>query len=159
MARPLTEYFGRVLASDVQDYNGSFEPIDFLMPGTEPPSVMLSGVEWIITNPPFGAKTIPFVLRAIDLAQVGVAMFVRAQWLEGCERYRKIFRPHPPTLVAHFSERVNLCRGRWDPDGSTATAYVWVVWLRRARRRAPYWIPPGCRKKFTRPDDRERFAA
>ena len=55
-------------------------------------------------------------------------------------------------------------RGRWDPTGSTATSYVWVVWF-RAEEPDPrsigefIHIPPGCRQGLTRPDDIDRFAA
>jgi hypothetical protein len=159
MSEVLAEYAEVVRASDIKTYRWpresgvSYNKFDFL--GIYGP---VFRYEWVITNPPFRDKTIPFILKAIERAGVGVAMFLRAQWLEGCERYQKVFRPHPPTLVAHFAERVNLCRGRWDPDGTTATAYVWVVWLKGARRRPPMWIAPGCRKKLTRPDDRERFS-
>jgi hypothetical protein len=54
---------------------------------------------------------------------------------------------------------VNLCKGRWDPDGGTATAYCWLVWIKGVSPRPPFWIPPGCRKALTLPTDRERFAA
>jgi hypothetical protein len=151
------EHYASTFSSDIHRY-GFGAKIDFLHEDAIKKFPHYFGPEWIITNPPFGAQSIPFVLKAIALARVGVAMFFRAQFLEGCERYRKIFKPHPPTLIAHFSERVNLCKGRWDPDGTTATAYVWIVWLKGARRRPPFWIPPGQRKKLTRPDDRERFA-
>jgi hypothetical protein len=129
---------------------------DFLDP---PPSA--PDADWIITNPPFGDKTVPFVLRALEYAKTGVAMFVRLQWLEGVERWETIFRDHPPTLVCPFAERVNLCKGRWDPDGTTATAYCWLVWVKN-RAPAPaqmFWVPPGCREALTRPEDRARYAA
>ena len=100
-----------------------------------------------------------FTLRAIACAPA-VAMFVRSQWaVEGGERYETIFRPHPPTLCAFFSERVNLAKGRWDPDGSTATAYAWLVWINGRAPMPPLWIPLGQRQRLTKPDDRARFAA
>ncbi len=120
-------------------------------------------IDWIITNPPFSGKTdraLEFTLKALELARIGVAMFVRTQWAtEGKQRYERLFRDNPPTLFAPFTERVNLCRGRWDPDGSTATAYCWLVWIKGRDPMPPFWIPPGQRQALTRPDDRERFAA
>jgi len=86
-------------------------------------------------------------------------MFVRLQWLESVGRYETIFRDHPPTLIAFFAERVNLCKGRWEPDGTTATAYIWLVWIKGAAPRPPFWIPPGQREALTQPDDAERFTA
>lgn len=155
MAETLCEFFDPegVAATDVEDYGyGQIE--DFLAFDTT------SYIpDWIITNPPFGEKTEAFVLRSIALARVGVAMFVRLQWLESIGRYESIFRDHPPTLIAFFTERVNLCKGRWEPEGSTATAYIWLVWVKGMSPRAPFWIPPGCRDTLTHPDDAERFTA
>src|SRR5258707_1348860 len=86
-------------------------------------------------------------------------MFFRSQWaVEGKERYELIFRDRPPTLCAFFVERVNLRRGHYDHKGSTATAYCWLVWIHGDAPRAPFWIPPGCRKELTRSEDAERFA-
>jgi hypothetical protein len=153
MSEVLKEYFGHVGATDIFDYGYGNGRSDFLADTGTPLW------DWIITNPPFGDRTIPFILRAIELARVGVAMFLRMQILEGQERFETVFKPHPPTLVAFFSERVPLCKGRWNPDGGTATAYVWLVWMRDHAPMAPFWIPPGCRESLTKEDDRARFAA
>jgi hypothetical protein len=153
MAEVMREYFGEVYASDIHDY-GYGERRDFLKPK---PWAFDHSFDWIITNPPFGEKTEQFVLRAIGLTRVGVAIFTRLQWLETTGRYERIFKPFPPTRVCFFAERVNLRKGRWDPDGATATAYVWLVWLKGIAPQPPLWIPPGCRTRLTRPDDRMRF--
>ena len=84
-------------------------------------------------------------------------MFVRLQWLESVGRYETIFRDHPPTVIAFFAERVNLCKGEWNPNGTTATAYIWLVWVIGTPPYAPFWIPPGQREALTYPDDAERF--
>ncbi len=98
-----------------------------------------------------------FVERALALAD-NVAMFFRSQWVvEGIERYEQIFRDHPPTLCAFFVERVNLCKGRWEPYGSTATAYSWLIWMKDRAPQAPFWIPPGCRETYMRDSDIKRF--
>lgn len=158
----LQEYWGTVTGTDICDYSspdGGFPPawsghIDFINHEIHVPPH-----DWIITNPPFGDKTEAFVLRALELARIGVAVFVRLQWLETIGRYETIFRDHPPTVIAFFAERVNLCKGRWDPEGSTATAYIWLVWVKGRQPRAPFWIPPGQREALTRPDDEARFTA
>lgn len=49
--------------------------------------------------------------------------------------------------------------GRWDPDGGTATAYIWLVWLKDRLPMPPFWIPPGCKESLSRDDDVERFTA
>lgn len=155
----LREYFppDLVTASDIFEYDyGQLIQHDFL---AENAGDLCAGVDWIITNPPFDEKAEAFTLRAIEYAQIGVAMFVRMQWLETIGRYERIFRDKPPTLIAFFAERVNLCKGRWDPDGGTATAYIWLVWMKDVPPMPPYWIPPGCERFLSRPEDRAKFAA
>ena len=157
MAEVLCEYFGHVVAMDIHDYGYRGTPPvsmgDFLTVKTP------RQFDWIITNPPF-IRSLEFTRRALDLARIGVAMFVRTQWAtEGIGRYEYLWRDRPPTRMAFFSERVPLCKGRWDPDGGTATAYCWLVWVHGREPMAPFWIPPGQRKALTRPDDIARFAA
>lgn len=159
----LEEYAREVVATDIYDYSleGRSPPGwraagDFL----EVPIEQFGRFDWIITNPPFEDRAIAFVQHALDLAGTGVAMFFRSQWaVEGVERYEKLFRDTPPSLSAWFVERVNLCKGRWDPDGSTATAYCWLIWTAGVERFAPFYIPPGRREARARVDDVTRFTA
>lgn len=152
MSEVLREYFLRVRASDVFSY-GTGHTADFLDVGQ--PEVE---ADWIITNPPFKAAA-EFALRGLDVARVGVALLVRSAWLEGSARYNTIFRPSPPTIIAQFSERVPMTKGRWDPEASTATAYCWVVWLKTAVWPGARfeWIPPGQRVALTKANDAARF--
>jgi hypothetical protein len=154
MAEVLREYFRFVHATDIHDY-GHGDVVDFL--GADGKTAM--PMDWIISNPPFQDKALAFALRALELAGVGVALFVQLRWLETLERYEQLFKPAPPTLVAIFVERVPLHMGRWEPDGTTATAYMWLVWVKDRTPQAPMWIPPGCREALTRPDDEKRFTA
>lgn len=154
IADVLTEYFGEVCATDIFAYGYGLVS-DFLT--DQLPEAVADGVDWIITNPPFGDTGEEFVHQALDLAEVGIAMFMRVQWLDSIGRYERVFRDKPPTLIAFFAERVNLCKGRWDPEGGTATAYMWLIWKHGVAPHAPFWIPPGCREQLARPDDVERF--
>jgi hypothetical protein len=115
--------------------------------------------DWVITHPPFNFAC-DFTLRALDLATEGVAMLIRTQWMDSMEQYERLFRDHPPTIYAPFVERVPMVKGRWDPDASTATSYAWFVWRHLDRGRPPRisWIPPDCRERLTKSDDRSRFA-
>jgi hypothetical protein len=158
----LAEYGLAVTATDIFDYSvdgwqppGWAETFDFL----DDDAVVPISADWIITNPPFGDKALPFVLDALALARTGVAMFFRQQWLEGIERYEDLFEHQPPTLYAQFTERVNLCKGRWDPAGTTATAYCWLVWIKDMGPQPVFWIPPGRRSEHFRADDEARFTA
>ena len=153
MADPLREYFGKVTASDVQDL-GYGENEDFLFPGLNPDPPF----DWIITNPPFN-RFRDFVLTALNLATVGVAMFGRTTITEGGGRYRTLYQPHPPAAVLQFCERVPLFKGRLDPISSSATGYCWVVWLKAEGNglTAHHWIPPGSRKRLERDGDYVRY--
>lgn len=155
MAEVLREYCAATVASDIEDYGYGLRR-DFL---TNNNYSFL--VDWIITNPPYNGRELPFALKAIECATIGVAFFVRTLWLETIGRYERLFSVHPPAIIAQFAERVPICKGRWNPDGSTATAYLWIVWLkeRRDRQTRFFWIPPGQRAALTRPDDVEWFTA
>jgi hypothetical protein len=155
MARPLAEYFGRVFTSDIFDYSAEYDGqervIDFLWPGSESPCIAAQGVDWIISNPPFRLAE-QFIARAREIAKVGVAMIVRTSFLEGVGRYQNLFSVDPPNIVAQFTERVPMVKGRLTADGSTATAYCWLVWMRDVPGTKLVWIPP-CRKQLERAED------
>lgn len=157
MAEVLADHFGRVHASDVHDYGRGYPVGSFVGEGPDVAQCPFRP-DWIITNPPFNLAS-QFVARALREAERGVAMLVRTTWLEGTKRYRELFGPMPPDVVAMFSERVPMVKGRWDPHASTATAYAWVVWnSRQVRDTRLMWIPPGQRKSLEWHDDRQRFA-
>lgn len=157
MAEVLAEYFHTVVASDIFPYGYGMGGVDFL---NEDASNKIDA-NWIVTNPPFKANNgEKFVLRALELARDGVAMFFRLQWLEGTGRYENLFLRHPPTIIAQFAERIPLHEARWEPQGSTTTAYVWIVWLKNRNpvlKTEFFWIPPGQRKALTLDDDLDRF--
>ncbi len=117
------------------------------------------GVDWIIANPPFEGAA-GFFEVAMREARIGVALFERIQWLESDGRFEEIFSPHPPALFAPFVERVPICEGGYDPEGSTATMYAWFVWTVEACRTLyipgafpTALIPPGRRAALTKPSD------
>lgn len=156
MAEVLREYFGHVHASDLHAYGYGESGINFL-------HAKPRNVDWIITNPPFGSEAAKFVRRALQVNQglrgpVNVATFHQLRWIETGERY-EIFKAWPPTMLAIFAERVNCWRKRWVPDGGTATAYCWLIWVQGAQPQPPFWIPMGQRKALMRPDDATRFTA
>jgi hypothetical protein len=155
MFEVMREFCDCVTATDIFDYGCGYAVADFLDTTLSPPTIE---ADWIITNPPF-VPAERFALLGLDRARVGVALLLRTQWIETIGRYEAIFRDRPPTIFAPFAERVPLVKGRWDPDASTATAYSWFVWKLGEPPRPPMWIPPGCCKGLTKPDDRQRFAA
>lgn len=154
MAEVLAEYSDLVIATDLHSYGYGQAPLDFL---GELPSQM--SADWIITNPPFEDRVLKFMVRALELARIGVAMFLQLRYLEGIGRYNEVFKLRPPTIIAPFVERVPLLMGQYDPKASTTTAFMWLVWVHGAQPQAPFWIPPSCRESLTHADDNIRFTA
>lgn len=153
MVRPLAEYFARVEASDVHDYGAGYPVQDYLF-GPMPPMVDLT-----ITNPPFRLAE-QFIERAIASSRLGCAFIVRTAFLEGVGRFERLFSHHPPVAVLQFSERVVMHKGKLSPNGSTATAYCWLVFgpsnagpMARLWSRLT-WLAP-CRKRLERASDYE----
>lgn len=168
IAGVLAEFGARVTATDIFDYGQDDGDVRRSAPGWAGALDWLGAeveglaADWVITNPPFGGRELDFILKALDRATVGVATFLRSQWIEGSSRYEALFSRRPPAIVAQFAERVPLVSGRWDPEAVSATAYCWMVWL--AEPTAPgatrlVWIPPGCRVALSRADDATRYTA
>lgn len=145
MVAPLREYFGGVIASDVHDYGAGFPVEDYLFPTD------IGMVDWTITNPPFRLAE-QFIERALATSRIGVAVIVRAAFLEGVGRFERLFGATPPSHVLQFCERVVMHKGRLAPEGSTATAYAWLVWRHSITDTRLRWIAP-CRKRLERSSD------
>lgn len=172
MARPLREYYAAVKASDIHDYGyaGHQKTVDFLWPGSS--NDVGGDIDWVITNPPFRLAE-QFIERAFDLNLDGFALLMRTSFLESEGRHSSIFSRFAPDVVAQFSERVVMHKGKIvDPNvavlvldkasgemvlrkPSTATSYMWFVWLngrQRNTRSTLVWIPP-CRAELEREGD------
>lgn len=153
MLPPLRQVFDQVEFSDVHDW-GINPPIrDFTFETTE--ALAADGrllPDWIFCNPPFNIASV-FFEQTLRIAQVGFAFFVRSSWLSGQERYELVYRNCPPTYVIHFAERVALIEGAWDPEASSATDYVWLVWIHGMAPQRPLWLPPGMQRRYTLAED------
>jgi len=149
MVGPLAEYFDRVEASDIHDYGAGYPVRDYLF-GPDP-----DPVDWTITNPPFRLAE-EFIDRALRTSRDGCAFILRSAFLESVGRYDRLFAKRPPVYVLQFSERVVMHKGRLSKDGSTATAYCWIVWLHERWHLSGvtelFWVPP-CRARLEKPDD------
>lgn len=168
MADVCEEYAREVFATDVELYDPGLAvtKVDFRQAHH---GWGVAG-EWIVTNPPFGLAVDFYetALRLFDGRDGGLALLLRAVWLEGKDRYERVFDHAPPTLFAPFAERVAMCEGGYDPKLSTATSYAWFVWkfdkgdavrlIENVDLFPTFVIPPDCRERFTRPHD-SRLAA
>lgn len=144
MVVPLSEYFASVDAADVHDYGVGYPVRDYLF------GFLPAAVGWTITNPPFRLAE-QFIERALATSTQGVAVIVRAAFLESVGRFERLFSARPPSHVLQFTERVVMHKGRLAPDGSTATAYAWLVWMGDHHTRL-HWLAP-CRKRLERASD------
>ncbi|AOG03079.1 hypothetical protein [Bosea sp. RAC05] len=159
------EYVGEVYASDVFDYGKGYDLGSFVGQGADI-ARLPKPVDLIVTNPPFNLA-VDFVERGLEEAKMAVAMLLRTVWVEGKDRYNRLFLPRQPDLIAQYSERVPMTKGGWDPDASTATAYAWFIWITDPKFRGvpsfpgitpTMWIPYGAERRYTKIDDRARFA-
>lgn len=153
MAVPLGDYFDHVFASDIHDWGyGDRHGLDFTFARADDPPWP---VDWIFLNPPFTLAE-DFLHRALRIARVGVAVLVRLQWQEGGERYWTVWRgDRRPHLVCPFADRLPMIEGVWDSEASSATAYMWVVFVPAKER--PDWplchIRPGSEARYSRLSD------
>ena len=101
----------------------------------------IDNVDVIIMNPPY-ATIEPFLIRALEIAQDKLIVLCRTQVLEGAGRYDKIFKDNPPTDVYQYVDRIQCWKGGVKPTGSSAQAYCWLVWDKKAPAAAPklHWI-------------------
>lgn len=84
-------------------------------------------VDWVIMNPPYSVIE-PFTIRALEIAEKGVIMLARLQFLEGKGRYESILKDNPPTDVYVYVDRIQCWKDGVKPEGSSAQAYAWFVW-------------------------------
>jgi hypothetical protein len=159
MAKVLEEYFPEVMSCDIADY-GQDRIADFLSKDVN------EEYDFIITNPPFNLAE-EFVLKALPLAKESTAIFARTQFIESVGRYERLFKQNPPTIIAQFTERVPILKGRLSATASTATSYAWFIWESdQTLFKNPFpkfktevqWIPPT-RTKLEREADYEESMA
>jgi hypothetical protein len=140
MSKVLLEYVQAVTATDLDTH-------DFLK------GAHTAQYDWVITNPPF-ARAHEFVLQALPLAHIGVAMLVRINFLASATRIYDLFYPHPPAIISIFSERIGFKYGVAEPNVPTATDFCWVVWLKN-KPNGPSevrWVP-RCKAQLSKPED------
>ena len=105
------------------------EEFDFL---SDEYKLLSERTDWIIMNPPY-ATIEPFTIRALEIAERGVIMLARLQFLEGEKRYTSILKENPPTDVYVYVDRIQCWKDGQEPEGSSAQAYAWFVWDKNLR--------------------------
>jgi hypothetical protein len=85
-------------------------------------------IDYIIMNPPF--KLIePFVMKSLGIAQKGIIMLGRIQFLEGKSRYENILKDYPPTNVYVYVDRISCFKdGDENIKQAGVQCYAWFYW-------------------------------
>lgn len=132
-----------VLSTDLVDRGYGYGGIDFFTVGTtnlgfeyeSKGTILLKN--WangetfdILTNPPF-KTALNYVLHAIDLIPEDgrVFLFLKTLFLEGRERYERIYKVNPPRYVYQYSNRVKCAKnGNFEGYGGSAQSYAFYEW-------------------------------
>jgi len=142
ISKVLKEYFPDALhlSTDIidRDYGDGAE--DFLRDDYEPRlleffqegGAVEDKFDWIITNPPF-KEAQKFIQKSLELTNVGVAMFLKIQFLEGQSR-KEWLKNSPLKYVYVFSSRQFTMRNGEELDPKTGKkwantmCFAWFVW-------------------------------
>jgi len=140
-------YPDAIIATDVQERASSIkfphevgEKYDFLSDNYELP--IDTHIDYIIMNPPYSTIE-PFTIRALEIAEEGVLMLGRLQFLEGKGRYKNILKDNPPTDVYVYVDRIKCYKnGNLADTSSSAQAYAWFFWNKEEEIEYPklHWI-------------------
>ena len=99
-------------------------------------------VDYIIMNPPYSTIE-PNVMRALGIANKGVILLGRLQFLEAQGRYENIFKENPPTDVYVYVDRIACFRnGDLNIKPDSVQAYAWFIWdfTRKVPSPTLHWI-------------------
>ena len=85
-------------------------------------------IDYIIMNPPYSIIE-PFVMRSLGIANKGILMLGRLQFLEGEKRFENILAEYPPTDIYVYVDRIACFKnGDISQKMSSAQAYAWFYW-------------------------------
>ena len=152
MVRVLQDAGSKVTAFDIKRYRREYGVKDFL-------KYEGRSYEWIITNPPYRHSD-KFFHMARKNSTHGVALLLRLSWLQGRNRWKKIFSIYPPSAVGILNERMPGVHGKVVSKGLTFFQHCWVIWDWKdlavngsEHPPAIYWTPPGCQESLERAGD------
>lgn len=85
----------------------------------------IKDIDYIIMNPPYSVIE-PFVMRSLGIANKGILMLGRLQFLEGENRFNNILKNNPPTDVYIYVDRIACYKNGDDKvKMASAQAYAW----------------------------------
>ena len=134
----------QIIATDIVDRPSSIDfyhiygsDYDFL--GDNYPH---SKMDYVIMNPPYSTIE-PFVIRGLEIAQKGLLLIGRLQFLEGKGRYENILSDAPPSDTYIYVDRIKCYKnGDFSQTESSAQAYAWFYWDKQeiGRKSSLHWI-------------------
>lgn len=145
MSRVILEFSPKeLLSSDIVD-RGFGAVANFLDPDDPlAGDICASGLDVIITNPPYDRSAEDFIARACSpsLPNRWAAMLSRFQFLEGGRRFDRLWHPGGPCrpwFVFLYVARVQMVTGRLanDGDGGSSIAFSWLVFDKTADPNCP----------------------
>lgn len=98
--------------------------------------------DYVIMNPPYSTIE-PFVIRGLEIAQKGMLLLGRLQFLEGQSRYKNILKDTPPSDVYVYIDRIKCGKnGDFLQTESSAQAYAWFYWNKEKENKTTelHWI-------------------
>lgn len=139
-------YADAIVATDVADRETIIDfphfvgpEYDFLSDDYNP---RVDHIDYIIMNPPY-ATIEPFVMKALGMANKGILMLARLQFLESAGRYENILAEYPPSDVYVYVDRIR-CYKNGDANENTAAAqaYAWFYWDLKEENPVPklHWM-------------------
>lgn len=106
-------------------------------------------VDFIIMNPPYSTIE-PFTMKALEIAEDGVLLLGRLQFLEGEKRFKNIFKQNPPTDVYVYVDRIACFKnGDVKQKMASAQAYAWFYWDKKSSKPTEvHWLRRADKKQF-----------
>ena len=104
-------------------------------------SYPIQNIDYIIMNPPFSVIE-PFVMKSLSIANKGIIMLGRLQFLEGQKRYEKILKDFPPSEVYIYYDRISCYKNGKKILSGGVQAYAWFYWNLTSEKKQPIikWI-------------------
>lgn len=124
MAEALKAHGVKTYCTDLRDRGYGTGGVDFLS------SPLLFDVNTILTNPPYRYAT-DFVLHALEILpdQGRVIMFLKTTFLEGKDRWNRLYSVMPPTAMYQFVGRIRCAvSGDFANAHGNAVSYAWFEW-------------------------------
>ena len=143
LSERLKEFGYNVYSTDLIDRGyGEEHNVDFTLCQSLP--FKDAGDVCILTNPPYHIAT-EFIERSLMLLPCGSPcfMFLRTAFLEGCERFERLYRHGYLMAVYQFSKRIACAKnGDFEHYNCSALAHAWFVFARGYKNVKPIieWI-------------------